>query len=153
MEVNAHAPAVAHSEIEVAAPREIVWAVLTDVEGWPRWNPEVKSASLEGPLTKGTQFRWKAGPGTITSTLQSVESPRLIVWTGKTFGVKAIHVHRLEPQGDTGSTIVKSEESWDGLLVRLLHGPMTKTLQKATDSGIRHLKTEAERRAAQPSAS
>ncbi len=153
MEVNEHAPAVAHSEIEVAAPPEIVWAVLTDVESWPSWNPDVKSASLEGPLTKGAQFRWKAGPGTITSTLQSVEPPRLIVWTGKTFGIKAIHVHRFEPQGETGSTIVRSEESWEGLLVRLLRGSMTKTLQKATDSGIRHLKTEAESRAAAPSAS
>ena len=153
MEVNEHAPAVARGAIEVAAPPEIVWAVLTDVESWPSWNPEVKSASFEGPLTNGAQFRWKAGPGTITSTLQSVEPPRLIVWTGKTFGIKAIHVHRLEPHRDTGSTIVKSEESWEGLLVRLVRRPMTKTLQKATDSGLRHLKTEAERRAAKPSAS
>jgi uncharacterized protein YndB with AHSA1/START domain len=151
MEIDKNAPAVAHGEIDVAAPPELVWAVLTDIESWPSWNPDVKRASLAGPLATGTQFRWKAGPGTITSTLQSVEPPRVIAWTGKTFGIKAIHVHRLELQGDT--TIVTSEESWDGLVVRLLRGPMTKTMQRATESGLRHLKTEAELRAARASAS
>jgi uncharacterized protein YndB with AHSA1/START domain len=151
MEINKDAPAFAHAEIEVAASPEIVWAVLTDIDSWPSWNPEVRSASVSGPLTKGAQFRWKAGPGTITSTLQSVEPPHAIAWTGKTFGIKAIHVYRLEPQGDT--TIVKSDESWDGLVVRLLRRPMTKTLQKTTESGLRHLKTEAERRAAKTSVS
>jgi uncharacterized protein YndB with AHSA1/START domain len=146
MEINQHAAAVARAEIEVAAPPEIVWAVLADIDSWPSWNPEVKSASLDGPLTKGTQFRWKAGPGTITSTIQIVEPPRLIAWTGKTVGIAAIHVYRLEPRGD--ATIVASEESWDGLVVKLLRRPLAKTLQKTTDSGLRHLKTEAERRAA-----
>lgn len=151
MEINKDAPAVSYGEIQVDASPEIVWAVLTDIERWPSWNPDVKSASPAGPLAKGTQFRWKAGPGTITSTLQFVEPPHLIAWTGKTFGIKAVHVHRLEPQGD--ATIVKSEESWDGLVVRVLRGSMTKTLQKSTESGLRHLKTEAERRTAMASAS
>ena len=145
MEVNTGAPAVARGEIEVAASPEIVWRVLTDIANWPNWNPEVKSASLEGALAAVTQFRWKAGPGTITSTLQSVEPPHRIEWTGTTFGIKAIHVHRLELQD--GKTIVRSAESWDGLPVRLLRRPMAKSLQKAIDSGLRHLKIEAERQA------
>lgn len=150
MEINTGAPAVARGEIDVAASPEIVWRVLTDVASWPRWNPDVKSASLEGPLAAGTQFRWKARPGTITSTLQSVEPPHFIGWTGKTFGINAIHVHRLEQQ--RGSTIVRSEESWDGLLVRLLRRSMTKALEKAVNSGLRHLKIEAERETAKTSA-
>jgi hypothetical protein len=146
MEIDRNAPAVSHAEIEVAASPESVWAVLTDIGEWPSWNPEVKQASLSGPFAPGVQFRWKAGPGTITSTLESVEPPKVIAWTGKTVGIKAIHVYQLEPRGET--TIVKSDESWDGLIVRLFRGPMTKTLQKSTESGLRYLKTEAERRAA-----
>jgi hypothetical protein len=150
MEIDAGAPAVARHETEVEAAPEIVWAVLTDIAGWPSWNPDVASASPEGPLARGTQFRWKAGPGTITSTLQDVERPHLITWTGTTLGINAIHVHRLERRGD--STFVTSEESWDGLLVRLLRRSMTKALHKAIESGLRHLKVEAERRAATTSA-
>jgi uncharacterized protein YndB with AHSA1/START domain len=142
MEINTGAPAVARGEIEVAASPQIVWSVLTDITNWPSWNPDVKAASMEGPLAAGTQFRWKAGPGTITSTLQSVEPPHRIDWTGATFGIKAIHVHRLGQQD--GKTIVRSEESWDGPLVRLLRRSMAKALQKAIDSGLSHLKIEAE---------
>jgi uncharacterized protein YndB with AHSA1/START domain len=145
MDINASAPAVARGEIEVAAAPEIVWRVLTDIANWPSWNPDVKSATLEGLLAAGTQFRWKAGPGTITSTLQNVEPPRRIDWTGSTFGIKAIHVHQLEQRGST--TLVRSAESWDGLVARLLRGAMTKRLQEALDSGLRHLKSEAERQA------
>jgi hypothetical protein len=146
VEIDTSAPAVARGEIEVVASPKIVWDVLTDISKWPSWNPEIKSAALEGPLAKGTQFRWKAGPGTIRSTLQSVEPPHLIAWTGTTFGIKAKHVYRLKQQGD--ATIVRSEESWDGLLVRLLRRSMTKTLQKAVESGLLHLKSEAEGRTA-----
>ena len=148
MEIDAGAPAAARSQIEIAAPPEIVWSVLTDIDDWPSWNPDVKSATLAGPLVVGTQFWWKAGPGTITSTLQSVERPRLIAWTGSTFGINAIHVHRLGQHRN--GTIVTSEESWDGLLARLLRGRMTTTLRKAVESGVERLKIESERRAALP---
>jgi len=146
MEIDTSAPAVARSEIEVAAPPEIVWEVLTDIPRWSAWNSDVKSASLEGPLAEGTKFRWKSGPGRITSTLQSVEPPHVIAWTGKTFGIEAKHIYRLERRGD--ATMVSSEESWDGLLVRLLRRSTTKMLQKAVESGLVHLKREAEGRAA-----
>ena len=145
MDINTTAPAVAQGEIEVAASPAVVWSVLTEIANWPAWNPDVKSATLDGPLAPGTSFRWKAGPGTITSTLRSVESPHRIDWTGTTFGIKAIHVYELEPQDDL--TTVRSAESWDGLVVRLLGRLMARSLKKSTDAGLWHLKTEAERRA------
>ena len=144
MKVNESAPAVASAKVEVAADPEIVWEVLTSIDDWPRWNPDVSSASLEEGLSEGARFRWKAGPGTITSTLQRIDRPRLIAWTGRTFGIKAIHVHRLEPLGE--GTVVSSEESWEGLPVRIFRGRMQKTLEKSIEPGLGRLKAEAERR-------
>ena len=46
------------------------------------------------------------------TTLQRVDRPRVLAWTGSTFGIKAIHVHVLEARG--GNMFVKSEESYDG---------------------------------------
>ena len=43
--------------------------------------------------------------------------------------------------------MVSSEESWEGLLVRIFRGRMQKTLEESIDSGLGHLKAEAERRA------
>jgi hypothetical protein len=145
VEVDRDAPAVARAETEIAADPETIWEILTGFEAWPSWNPDVSSVALEGDVAEGTVFRWKAGRATITSTLRQVERPRVLAWTGKTTGVDAIHVWRLEPRD--GGTLVHTEESWRGLLVRLLGGPMRKSLQKAIDGGLGHLKAEAERRA------
>ena len=144
MKVNESAPAVSSAEIEVAADPELVWDVLTAIEDWPSWNQEVQWASMEGELTEGSRFRWKAGPSTITSTLQRVERPRLIAWTGKTVGLRAIHVYRLEAPGV--GTLVSTAESWEGPVARVFRRRMQLTLDRATEAGLRQLKAEAERR-------
>ena len=110
--VNERAPVVGSSEIEIASPPQAVWDVLTAFERWPSWNPDVKSMSVRGGVAVGSQFRWKSGPGTITSTIRRVEPPRLIAWTGRTLGIKAIHVWTLEPRDD--NTFVRTEESLEG---------------------------------------
>ena len=143
-EANKQAPVVGASQIEIAAAPEAVWQVLTAIDQWPSWNPQVKSASLQGGLAEGAEFRWKAGPGTIVSRLADVQAPHRIAWTGKSMGLKAIHVHTLEERN--GGTLVKTEESYDGLVARLFRGRLRKMLDGALRDGLQHLKTEAERR-------
>jgi uncharacterized protein YndB with AHSA1/START domain len=140
------APVRSKREIEIAAAPEVVWDVLTHFERWPEWNPQVKSMSFDGPLAPGSEFRWKAGPGTITSTLEQVEAPQRVSWLGRTKSIRAIHEWRLEPRD--GGTFVETEETYSGLLARLFHGRLQKTLDKALEDGLEHLKREAERRAA-----
>ena len=141
--IDESAPVVGRSEIEIATRPEVAWDVLTAIDRWPSWNPAVKSVSVEGGIDEGSEFRWKAGPGTITSTITHVEKPRRIAWTGTTFGLRATHVHTLEPSG--GGTMVRSEESWDGLVVRVFPGRLRKMLDSNLRDGLRHLKAEAER--------
>ena len=143
MDIDAYPPAIARSELEIDASPEAVWEVLADVPSWPRWNPDVKSASLDGPFAAGTTFRWKAGPGTITSTLQEVERPVLMGWTGRTLGIEAIHVYRLVPRGS--STLVTSEESWNGALSKLFRGRMTRMLQSSLDAALARLQAQLRR--------
>ena len=133
-------------EIEIAAPPEVVWEVLTGFEQWPLWNPDVKSISINGPVEPGSEFRWKAGPGTIVSTLEQVDPPGYIRWRGRTLSIKAIHEWRFEPSNR--GTHVESDESFSGLLVRLFRGSLQKTLDRSTESGLEQLKRESERRAA-----
>jgi uncharacterized protein YndB with AHSA1/START domain len=141
-------PVRSKREVEIAAPPEVVWAVLTGFEQWPDWNPDVKSMSFEGPVAPGSEFRWKAGPGTIVSTLEQVDPPRYIRWRGRTLSIKAIHEWRLEPS--SGGTKVETDESFSGLLARLLRGSLQKTLDRSLESGLEHLKRESERPAATP---
>jgi hypothetical protein len=113
VEVNQKAPVVVSEQIDVDAEPGTVWQVIPAIGAWPSWNPAVRSASLNGPLAAGTTFRWKSGPGTITSTLQQVDRPHVLAWTGKTLGIKAIHVYRLEARdGGTTSTQPNPERGW-----------------------------------------
>ena len=77
---------------------------LTDFDRWPTWNPDVKSMSVSEAAAPGAGFKWKSGPASITSTIQRVEPPTLIAWTGKTFGASATHVYRLAAS-DRGTVV------------------------------------------------
>lgn len=144
LDIKLDAPAIARAEAQIDASPETVWQVLSDLEQWPSWNREIRGVVVRGPVAPGTTFAWKAGPGTIRSTLGEVDPPRKIAWRGVTFGIKAIDVFRLEPLD--GGTHVTEEESWDGLLARLLRRRMQRTLQTAIEKGLLALKIEAERR-------
>lgn len=141
--IASDAPVVSTAELEIDAPIDSVWTVLTTVERWPAWNPDVKAVSLAGPFAEGATFRWKAGPGTITSVVERIERPRLLAWSGRTLGIRAVHVWHLSAQN--GKTFVRTEESYDGLLARVLRRSLQKTLDAALVNGARHLKAEAER--------
>jgi uncharacterized protein YndB with AHSA1/START domain len=144
--INEGAPVVSRSEVEIAATPEAVWEVLTSFERWPSWNRAVRSMSVEGAVAPGTVFRWKAGPGTITSRIQRVEPPRSIAWTGRTLGIDAIHVWHLEPRD--GGTFVRTEESYEGLVSRLLRRSLQRTLDRSLAEGLEDLKGEVEDRRA-----
>jgi len=142
VKVNEDAPVLAKVEIEIEANLDTVWNIMADIQSWPNWNPDVKDVVLHGDLKPGTHFQWKAGPGKITSVLQNVEPPHLLAWTGKTMGVNAIDVFKFEFVN--GKTIVKEEESWEGLLSRAMHGRLQKMLEESLESGLKYLKAEAE---------
>ena len=146
MEADHQAPVCVAGEIVIDSPPETVWDTLTDLSSWPQWMPGVKAMTVEEPVAVGTRFRWKAGPGTVNSEILEFESPRIVGWKGRTLGIAALHVWRLEGQGER--TRVSTEESWNGPLARLLRGQMSTMLKRTLDDGVTALKHEAERRAA-----
>jgi len=79
------------AQIEITAPPHRVWALLSDIDRWPTWNPLVQRAVLNGPLQPGSVFRWKSRGFAVTSTLREVTGKHRIAWTGKAFGTHAVH--------------------------------------------------------------
>ena len=144
--IDQHAPVKAFGQVAIEATERLVWEVMTDIERWPRWNQDVKAVSFWGAVAPGTEFRWKVSGGTITSRFQAVEAPTLLAWSGRLspLGVEAVHVWRLENSG--GVTKVTTEESWNGVAVRLLKNRAARMLQDSLDRGLRALKAECESR-------
>jgi hypothetical protein len=147
MDINRDAPATAIVEAFIAAPLGLVWSVQTNIGEWDRWNPEMAHVDLRGPLAPGTEFRWKSGGASITSTIQELEPQRRIAWTGRTFGMRAAHVWTFTEQ--QGGVLVRTEESlesFDGLVVRLFPGPMRRMLASSLQKWLSALRAECERR-------
>ena len=143
IEVNRKAPAVEAADIFIEATRETVWNILSDLGSWPSWNPGVTKIGLNGPVAVGTSFAWVGGKSKIVSRLEEVDPPQRIAWSGKTLGIRAIHVWELSDRD--GGTQVHTEESFEGLIARLFCGIARKMLAKALTQGISSLKAAAER--------
>ena len=143
MEINHSAPATASAETLIHAPLDTAWSIQSNIRDWAQWNPEVAFIDLGGPLMPGTEFRWKAGGVSIKSILREVEPMRRLAWTGQTLGIRAIHVWMFEEQD--GDVRVRTEESLDGLLVRLFARSMRKMLASSLKKGLKALKVECEK--------
>lgn len=142
MEINLNAPVIAQHQITINAASNTIWQILTDVNQWSAWNPNISEARLEGALKPGSTFRWKSGGTAILSTLQEIEPQHRLSWTGQVIGTRAIHTWVLEPQVD--AVIVRTEESFEGWLVQLTKGMMQRMLDATLQEWLERLKQKAE---------
>lgn len=151
MNIDQNAPVTAQDEIIIHAPIETVWAIQSDLARWPEWQSNISSVQFDGELAAGKVFRWKAQGLTITSTLQVVEPPRQIGWTGVAMGMKAAHLWHFEavPEG----TKVSTEESLSGWFTRLMALFDRKFLNKSMAASLATLKRRAEEAAPSAAAS
>src|SRR6185503_87448 len=88
--------------IEIDAPQQRVWDVLTDLEAWPRRIETVDEVELltPAPLTKGSRVRLKQpklGEGTWEVTVW--DPPSYFEGTQKTGGITSLAGHRVEALG------------------------------------------------------
>lgn len=142
MEINQQAPLVARKEIFIQAQPQIVWKIHTDINSWSQWQPSITLSKLEGSLIVGAVFQWKSGGITINSTVQVVEPNERIGWTGKAIGTQVKHIWTLKPHKD--GTLLTTEESMDGLLIKVLKVVMPKFLEESLDIWLQSLKKQAE---------
>ena len=87
-----------NASIEIDAPAARLWALFTDVAGWPAWNAGIARIALHGPFRDGTVFRMQPpGMEAFDSTLRDVEPER--GFTDETrFGDTVVRVrHVIEP--------------------------------------------------------
>ena len=142
MQVNQHAPVLQANQIFIQASPERVWAVLTDINQWPTWNPKISRAALEGSPVVGAKFNWKVNGASIRSIVHTADVDRAFGWSGTTFGGSAIHNWHLESQN--GGTLVKVEESMEGWLVGLFQKKMNRDLAADMVFWLEKLKAASE---------
>ncbi|MCB0918474.1 MAG: SRPBCC domain-containing protein [Actinobacteria bacterium] len=137
-----------HSQIEIDASPDVVWKVLTDLERYHDWNPFIVSS--RGELRQGeTLVNRMQPPGgramTFKPKVTEVDDGAVFEWLGH-LGVPGLFDgrHRFELQAAGNGTLLRQDEYFSGVLVRL----MRKNLDGGTTEGFhamnRALKERAE---------
>ncbi len=141
--INSNAPVKCSKTITINASNEKVWTVMTNINNWANWQAEISNPKLNGELKPETTFDWKTGGAKIHSTLHTVEPFKNFGWTGKTFGMFAIHNWTL--METNGQTKVSVDESMEGFFAKLLKKSFNKNLEKGMQSWLDLLKRECEK--------
>ncbi|MFC4549010.1 MULTISPECIES: SRPBCC domain-containing protein [Halorussus] len=113
------------TELEIDAPSDVVWDVLTDLSTYPKWNPHVTAAN--GDLREGSEVDIKVQPGgsrsrSMNVTVTALEPRRKLEWVGTVLSpwlFEGRHTFELEPLGDDRTRFV-NRERLRGVLVRFV---------------------------------
>lgn len=142
--IHQQAPVKCSKSITINASPERIWNVLTNINNWAGWQTDISQPKLNGSLQFSTTFDWKTGGARIHSTLHTVTPYAEFGWTGKTFGMYAIHNWTMKE--DNGGTEVMVKESMEGFLASLFKSSFNKNLEKGMVKWLQLLKEECERK-------
>ena len=125
------------TEIEIDAPAERAWRILTDFASFPQWNPFIRQATGEPKVGARLEVRIHP-PGskgmTFRPTVLRAEPNRKLRWLGRLWIpwlFDGEHAFLLEPLGPARTRLVQ-RETFRGLLVPFL----AKWLERSTCRGF-----------------
>ena len=138
-----------HASINIRAPRETIWAILTDAAGFPTWDPGVER--VEGRIAPGEQVTvvTRASPNRAFPARVTEFTPNeRMTWTGgMPLGLfKGVRSFALTPRND-GSVDFTLQEVYSGPLLPLI-GRSIPDLTQAFRDTVNGLKAAAENAAA-----
>jgi hypothetical protein len=137
--------------IEIEAPPASVWAVLTDFEAYPEWNPFIRRA--RGAFAKGARLEVLIEPPggramTFRPRLLVVEPERELRWIGRLVMPGLFdgeHLFRIEPL-EEARVRFRHEETFGGVLVPLFWKNLEPRTRRGFEAMNRALKERAEAR-------
>ena len=109
--------------VDIAAPLERVWGLLTDAPGFARWNSTV--TSIEGPIELGRKLaiRVPYSPRLFSPTVAAFDPRRRMVWQdGAAPMFKGVRVFELDQTG-SGARFTMTE-TFSGLMLSLIAGSL-----------------------------
>jgi hypothetical protein len=105
--------------LNIRARAETIWQILSDAEGFPRWNSTV--TKIEGSIREGQRIRIHV-PGTtrtFTPMISGVVPNERMIWAGGVAPLfKGVRRFQLAPRAD-GSTDFSMQEVFSGLMLPL----------------------------------
>jgi len=137
------------TNIEIDAPVDAVWSVLTDFAGYGRWNPFIRQIS--GELRRGAQLQVTLGPPgkrplRFKPIVQLVEPQKALHWLGHLLFTGLFdgeHIFELEAAGPNATRFVQREK-FSGILVGLFRKNLDTDIKNGFIAMNEALKKEVE---------
>jgi hypothetical protein len=129
--------------IDIAAPPEKVWEVMSDVSKWQEWTDSIRyidSLDGRGPLAVGKRykiFQPKLPPA--VWTLTALEPGRYFEWQSKGPGIKVTAGHRVDPApgGSRATLYIRQEGLLGDLMGRLLENKVSRPYVEKEAQGLK----------------
>src|SRR3712207_5238568 len=140
---------VLHSEIEIDAPAERVWHLLTDFASYPQWNPFIRSISGQPAPGERLEVRIEPPGGrgmTFKPKVLNAEPNRELRWLGHLLVPGLFdgeHSFTIQPLGENRVRFAQ-REAFRGLLVPLFARSLDNNTQRGFEEMNRALKERAE---------
>ena len=135
--------------IDIAAPPEIVWAVMADVERWHEWTESITRVDRldGGAFGVGSRARVRQ-PGFAPALWQVTKFEPLsgFTWEMNSLGAHAVGDHRIV--ADAGGCTVTLSVDMGGWLLRLVARRIRNVSRKFVEMEAQGLKKRCEERAA-----
>jgi hypothetical protein len=138
-----------HSEIEIDAPAERVWRLITDFASYPRWNPFIRTISGEPTTGKRLEVRIEPPGGrgmTFKPKVLKAEPNRELRWLGHLLVPGLFdgeHSFTIQPLEEDRVRFVQ-REAFKGLLVPLFARSLQTNTQRGFEEMNRALKERTE---------
>lgn len=120
------------AETVIAAPRDRVWAALTDWSQAPRWMDGVEQLAADGPVAAGTTLTFTTGGRDRCSAIVAATTHEALTIRSELRGVTADYAYALVD--DPGGTRVSLVATCVTSGVQRLFGPVLKDAMRRTDS-------------------
>ena len=132
--------------VDIRAPVEKVWAILTDADDMTRWNSTL--TSVEGPIELGSTVRMQvpeAPDRMFTPKVTRFEPNREMEWReGNSVMFLGVRTYTLTPSEDGRATALQMTEVFTGLMLPMIGGRLP-DFGPIFERYAADLKTEAER--------
>ena len=140
-----------NTEIEINAPSETVWNLLTDTSRFPEWNPFIRR--LQGELKAGQKLVVFIQPSgargmEFKPVVLKVEPTKELRWLGRLIlpGLfDGEHIFQIEPLG-SGRVHFRQLEIFSGIFVHLLKNSLDTDTRRGFNEMNQKLKELAESR-------
>lgn len=139
-----------HTEIEIAAPKEVVWAVITDFARYGEWNPVMPNLRTKAEL--GARLDWRSDIGgqrrELNGTMMCVKPAAELAWTGPVSSFARVqfwgHHQLIIEERDASRVRFVNTEGFGGVISLLVSEFLQNDVRRTYEAHNAALKARAE---------